>query len=271
MHELKAGQFYGTTNQRLALNGLILTDTEYTLPNVDWHYHELPYFTFILRGHLLEGNKKEVYKCSPGDLLFHHWQEPHYNEKPNGLTRGFQLELQENWLKQYDLPANLLEGSSRLKDPRLKMMMYNIYREMKLGSLNVSAAIDSKLILLMTSAADWSRRFTAGRPAWVNRIEAMLLDSEESHLFTLGQLATVAGVHPVYLSRSFSFYFGTSLGDYLRLLKIQRALYQLPETSLSLSRIALNCGFFDQSHFIRQFKSACQLTPLAYRKLFSKG
>ena len=88
MINLTTGQFYGHTNELLQLEGLTLTDTEYTHDYVDWHYHENAYFTFILDGLVLEGNKKETYHCSTGSLLFHNWQESHYISKPPGFTRA---------------------------------------------------------------------------------------------------------------------------------------------------------------------------------------
>lgn len=91
MKYLQTGQFHGQTNKTILLNGLTLTDTEYTHDKVDWHYHENAYFTFILQGNLIEGNRNEVYNCSAGSLLFHNWQEPHYNIKPDGFTRAFTL------------------------------------------------------------------------------------------------------------------------------------------------------------------------------------
>ena len=68
MNLLQTGQFHGQTNKTIHLNGITLTDTEYTLPKVAWHYHENAYFTFILQGNVIEGNKKEIYNC---DLLFY--------------------------------------------------------------------------------------------------------------------------------------------------------------------------------------------------------
>jgi AraC family transcriptional regulator len=97
MDNLKTGQFFGTTNETIHLTGITLTDTEYTHDKVDWHYHENSYFTFILNGKLVEGNKKETHTCESGGLIFHNWQEPHYNIKPKGYTRGFHIELKTQW------------------------------------------------------------------------------------------------------------------------------------------------------------------------------
>ena len=89
MKQSQKGEFYGQTNKTINLEGITLTDTVYTHDKVDWHYHENAYFTFILQGNVIEGNKKEIYNCSAGDLLFHNWQEPHYNIKPEGIYKRF--------------------------------------------------------------------------------------------------------------------------------------------------------------------------------------
>ncbi|CAM4408367.1 hypothetical protein [Flavobacterium terrigena] len=73
MNQLKKGEFYGTHYQKSTFENIIITDTEYTHSKVDWHYHENPYFTYLLEGKLFESNKKESYYLEPGNLLFHNW------------------------------------------------------------------------------------------------------------------------------------------------------------------------------------------------------
>jgi hypothetical protein len=48
MNYLRTGQFFGQTDQTIVTDGLTITDTQYTVEYVDWHYHENPYFTFIV-------------------------------------------------------------------------------------------------------------------------------------------------------------------------------------------------------------------------------
>ena len=93
MNSLRNGEYFGETNQIINFEGLTITDTEYTHPYVDWHYHENAYFTFLLQGNMTEGNKRETYGCSAGTLLYHHWEDPHYNIKPDVFTRGFHIEI----------------------------------------------------------------------------------------------------------------------------------------------------------------------------------
>jgi len=269
MNILKTGQFYGTTNQILQLDGLTITDTEYTHPVVDWHYHENAYFTFLLQGNVLEGNKKEVYHCSAGDLLFHNWQDAHYNRKPKGFTRGFHIELNQDWFNRYDIKNILIEGSINIKQPAIKLMMYRLFATTKQDGI-AAAAIDSQLIELLSVASGSTFVKTKDRLRWVKLLEQLLHEEPDSYLFSLSELAHRIGVHPIHLSRAFSIYFGCNLGDYLRQIKLQRALGLLANENNTLTTIAAECGFADQSHFIRSFKMNQRMTPLTFRKLMKR-
>lgn len=270
MEKLQSGQFYGDTNQKLILPGLILTDTEYTHSYVDWHYHEHAYFTFIIEGKVLESNRKETYHCTAGDLLFHHWQEPHYNSKPAGFTRGFHVELKNDWFSSYDLPTNLIEGSVRMKDPRLKLAMSGIFAAMKRKGDNMTASIDSELITLFSTAAGSPEVSYHDCPDWVKQLCDLLHDAPDAEQLSLSEIAALINIHPVHLSRTFPVYFGCSFSQYIRLIKLQKAMQLLADKGLSLTEIAVSCGFADQSHFIRHFKAIRQMTPLSYRRLILK-
>ena len=146
MKYLPTGQFYGQTNETICLDGITLTDTEYTHDKVDWHYHENPYFTFILQGNVIEGNKKEFYNCSAGTLLFHNWQEPHYNIKPKGFTRGFHIELELNWIDTFAFDLNNLQGNIHISNPDLKLLLHKIFKETKLNDSTTALSIQSLLL-----------------------------------------------------------------------------------------------------------------------------
>lgn len=269
MINLTTGQFYGQTNELLQLEGLTLTDTEYTHDWVDWHYHENAYFTFILDGLVLEGNKKETYHCSTGSLLFHNWQESHYNSKPPGFTRGFHIELEHSWLNNLDLDISRVQGSLNIADPQVKVLLYKIFRESKVGDAACNPAIQSLLVEALSRLNGYENDTRKALPPWVMRLKELMHDTPATD-WTLTTLAETVGVHPVHLSRSFTQYFRCTLGQYLRMVKIQRALTLLPAKNRSLTDIALECGFADQSHFIRCFKEVYQTTPSDFRALLGR-
>ena len=109
---------------------------------------------------------------------------------------------------------------------------------------------------------------TDTKPRWVSQIKEILF-YEFSDRLTLGYLSDTLGIHPVHLSRDFSKYFHCNLGEYIRKLKIQKSYTLLSNKQLTLTEIAYNCGFSDQSHFSRCFKSEAGISPKSYRKLIA--
>ena len=71
------------------------------------------------------------------------------------------------------------------------------------------------------------------------------------------------------LQREFRRLFGMSLGDYLLRVRLIMARRKLEASGDAVGRIALDCGFYDQSHFTRAFRGATGLSPLAYRRRFA--
>jgi AraC-like DNA-binding protein len=267
------------------MEGLTLTDTVYTHDRVDWHYHENAYFTFILRGGVVEGNHKEVYECGPGALLYHNWQDPHYNIKSPQFTRGMHIELSRGWMETLaegcrDLSGGgglgrisslgrvtgVLQGSLRLEHPGLKLIFYKIFRESLIGGDLMELSIQQ----LLGEVHHFEGPAASGRakPRWVGLVRDLLHAGYAGSL-SLKEIAAAAGIHPVHLSRDFRKYFGCSLGDYIRGLRLERALTLLGNSAMSLTHIALECGFADQAHFVRLFKASQGITPSAYRRLLT--
>lgn len=267
MKNLRNGEFFGQTNETLRFGGLTITDTEYTHPFVDRHYHENPYFTFLLQGNMTEGNKKEIYDCAAGTLLYHHWQDSHYNTKPDVFTRGFHIEISEDWFDKNQLLKDKTEGSFNIKNPAVKLLMYRIFKETK--SIDNSCEISVDQILLdIFHEIDGQKTSRDKNPLWVQQIDEILHETFMEKL-NLSDLAKILNIHPIHLSRDFKKYFHCTLGEYLRKLKVENSLKILNEFE-SLSEVALECGFSDQSHFIRCFKENIGITPLKYRNILKK-
>jgi AraC-like DNA-binding protein len=71
------------------------------------------------------------------------------------------------------------------------------------------------------------------------------------------------------LSRKFQETTGMNTEEILQYKKYLQALAMMHKTEFSLSEIAHHCHFFDQSHFIRVFKSYAEITPGSYRQRMS--
>ena len=103
-------------------------------------------------------------------------------------------------------------------------------------------------------------------PAWAKELKEILQDHIDTNL-SLKEISKNLDIHPAYLSREFSKYFDNlSFGDYIRKLRIEKAIELLNTSAYSLTEIAYLTGFSDQSHFTRIFKLNTGKNPSAYRK-----
>jgi hypothetical protein len=109
-------------------------------------------------------------------------------------------------------------------------------------------------------------------PEWAKELKEIIQDQIDTNLsLSLRQLSESLNVHPSYLSREFSKYFDDlSFGDYIRKLRIEKAIVLLQDPKHSLSEIAYLTGFSDQSHFNRIFKKYTGKNPSEYRKSLLK-
>lgn len=86
---------------------------------------------------------------------------------------------------------------------------------------------------------------------------------------TLAQLADTANLSPFHFHRLFKSVYELTPLQYFTRLRMKEVCRLLTKTSRSISLIGTDCGFEDQSSFIRLFKKEFKLTPLAYRKIKS--
>lgn len=109
-------------------------------------------------------------------------------------------------------------------------------------------------------------------PDWAKELKEIIQDQIDTNLtLSLKELSQSLNVHPSYLSREFSKYFDDlSFGDYIRKLRIEKAIVLLNEPKNTLSEIAYLTGFSDQSHFNRIFKKYTGKNPSEYRKSLPK-
>lgn len=265
MQTLRTGEYFGAHYHKHDWGNLILSDTEYTHEYVDWHYHENPYFTYLLAGKLFEANRRDEYYLQPGGLVFHYWQDAHYNRKPREYTRGFHIELKSAWFQHHQVDISQYEGSHRLSDPLLIQTINRLLIESSYADELVKTSVDFLLLDLFGRMATTKENTQHASPSWLQQLEA-LLNEECRTQFSALALSEELSVHPVHLSRMFHRYFGVTFGKYVRSIRLSRALPLLLNEQLRLTDIAFQCGYYDQSHFTNAFKRTYGKTPHQLRR-----
>jgi len=105
-------------------------------------------------------------------------------------------------------------------------------------------------------------------PEWANELKEMIQDQMDTNMtLSLRQASNELEINPAYLSRAFSKYFeNLSFGEYIRKLRIEKAIHLMETTNYSLTEIAYLTGFSDQSHFNRIFKKQMSMKASEYKK-----
>lgn len=84
----------------------------------------------------------------------------------------------------------------------------------------------------------------------------------------VAEIASELGLHRVAFHRAFKRAYDESPRDRIERNRLSVAAARLTDSDESVAGIAVACGYFDQSHFCRQFKRFAGMTPSAYRRAF---
>jgi AraC-like DNA-binding protein len=84
-------------------------------------------------------------------------------------------------------------------------------------------------------------------------------------------VARHVGMSPSHFSKVMTERLGRSFNELLSQYRINRAKHLIVNTDYNLTAVALECGFFDQSHLSRTFRKSTGLSPGAYRKEMKPG
>lgn len=102
--------------------------------------------------------------------------------------------------------------------------------------------------------------------------QVIALAEESLHKgWTPAKLAALVNLSPSRLHQLFKEEMGVPPARYLRRLRLRRAKQLLETTHLSVKQVMAGVGLTDESHFVRDFKRSCGLTPARYRERFMNG
>ena len=105
-------------------------------------------------------------------------------------------------------------------------------------------------------------------PDWYGCLKRTVafIDRNYARPLTLQMLADEAGMSVTHFRRRFADILHITPARYLATIRINAAIRLLTSTNKLLVEIAHDCGFYDQSHFIRTFKRLRRQTPAQYRR-----
>ena len=105
-----------------------------------------------------------------------------------------------------------------------------------------------------------------GLPAWRLRRVLEMLEADLTAAPSVSQLASVAGLSPAHFCTAFKQSTGYSPHRYLLSRRVAYAKELMADRRLSLTEVALTCGFGSSSQFATTFRRIDSVTPSAYRR-----
>jgi AraC family transcriptional regulator len=153
-----------------------------------------------------------------------------------------------------------------LRSRSLATLAQQVHRELHLRDGASALAIEGLLLELLGQAAREGDSAAGGeQPAWLRRATDFIHENAAERL-RLSSVAEAAGVHPAHLAKTFRRHYHCTVGEYVRRLRLERAARELAGSAKSLVEIAVDAGFYDQSHFTNAFRLHTGTTPARYRR-----
>ena len=139
-------------------------------------------------------------------------------------------------------------------------------------------AADYEMVLRNTLSKIWCGILALAAPALAvpitadkanNKLKAMMIYIHEHYAerLSVSQIASAAFISDRECFRVFKSYLQSTPVEYLRNYRIQKACHLLLKTSETITSVGLNCGFENNSYFIKTFREKMGCTPKEYRKL----
>ena len=228
-----------------------------------WHKHENPMVSMVLYGGNLESRKNKQISRSNGSINFYHAHEYHKNDYRVFPSVHLGIEVEQTFLKRYSYNESSIENAL-LNSQEATFLLLKLLHE---ASINDDTSTSTSEMLLLSFLETSKREYLAENPSsWMNLVKEILNDNWNISM-SLMELGHQVGVHPVTISKNFRKFFNCTYGEYMRKIRVQKAVELILLKKYSLSEIAYECGFSDQSHFIRVFKSYTGILPKTIGKI----
>ena len=247
---------------------------------VSTHWHQSIELLYLARGKvdvLLGG---ELYQLSEDDLLLISPNIPHSLRSENATMIAVQIKMDyltaiPRQLLQNGHFLNLQDAHSRAHPEGLEeirhcvaqLLKINIEGRNHINLLNVSICYQLVYTLLTYYYSENAKkeRYSDGQ---LERLQN-LLDYINTHFqeqLPLDKLAEVVSLTPAHLSKTFKQYMGVTLSEYIKTIRIHRAVRYLTSTNLSIDEICEKCGFPNTHSFIDAFRAKYNDVPSRWRK-----
>jgi AraC family transcriptional regulator len=227
------------------------------------HAHDTARLIVSLHGRYDERSGSRTSDIRAGSAFFRPAGDVHTNEYIYDDVRYISIAIPSALLATHDLfRARVFAAPFAVSGRAVASLGSQLAAEV--CSLDAAAPIALEGLVLELLAQVSLPNVARGRmPRWIATARDIIDAHHEAA--TPGTIARELDLDPSYVARMFRAHVGRSLGACIRQARIIKAVRKLSsEPQASIAQVALDAGFFDQSHFNRVFKQVVGVTPLRY-------
>lgn len=256
----------GKRMKTLDVDGFLLTEVVYppnaALPPLR---SECATISFNVKGFSSECCEKTSFGCHLFELQLRPAGDAHPHRYGSMGAQSLLIEVKPQRLDKIRDISKFFDHTHLVRNCSTSAVAMRIYREFRLSDNSTPFIIEGLLLeLLGLVMRDKQELIAADPPYWLIEAKEMIHEEYKGHL-KLFEIAARVGVHPTRLAQMFRKHFGCTVGNYLRHLRLNHAVLELTSTDRPLAEIAVEAGFYDQSHFTHALKLYAGATPSSLR------
>ncbi len=259
--KLQRGTYFGTVLGRDRVGPFEFTETVYRNDEqLDNHQHEDSTVFIVLSGMVRENISGGEIDHPPFTVILNPAGFEHRTCFLGTSPRVLNIQFEPGWLGS--LHRSLAESRTVVTRPFAAPAIATLHASLahpRLDHPNVE--------LVMRNLFLPSELVRGDRP--IAREAALLLVRYQHSRRRVWNVASEIGVERTRLAHAFRREYGISMKEYAGRLRFANACELLAESSASLSTVALEAGYSDQSHMSRDFRKRSGATPSRFRLLSS--
>ena len=244
-----------------------------------WHYYSE--ILYILDGSLrIACNGRET-TLSKGDLCYFYPMQLHsilpnpectepvshavikFNVQTLNISKAYLQPIYDCFVHKSpeEDPCLIVRNHESLRNI-VENIVYEYENKAAMHMLAVQSAITSLLINIARNT-DRREKQAPGHPKQNLSFHHILeyIDTHSAEAIEVKELAKICNMSYSHFARVFRESYGRSCKEYIQYIRINKAQDLLLHSDFDLDYIAQETGFYDCSHFIRQYKKWCGITP----------
>ncbi len=235
------------------------------------HAHELTMIGIVLKGSYTELIGGRSQECGPHSLQLLPAGENHVYRFGEADVRCLTIAIKPQRLEGIRQFSTTLDRALHIHEGILSPLIMRLYKEFRLMDGASVLTIEGLILETLGDATRQNTRsMSLAQPLWLRQAKDFIHENATGGV-SLIDAATFVGVHPTHLASMFRKFYGSSIGEYVRRVRLDYAVRELTQSDKPIAEIASAAGFYDQSHFTHAFKLHLRMTPTEFRTSFRAG